>query len=501
MAQVVNYETLYKAGYATRAKTATDYGKIYAGVNNYVQAKKKQALAYQEAYPDDIKLENVDAQIRPKLSRYLQQEREAYNEAAKTASRFPSWSKKHKQAVEEMNDIKQGYLNVSNGLNNWKKTVVDAGELIKKGDLAPSDNQEQSANTYIAAGGDYSELNFAFTRDGMLYKTAGEYGYSDISTFKIGTLDDKAGIKLRTTHENAVVSLVQNGKVLTENQAREYAEQLIDNLSDKQLKNYMFKSKDSYVNKLITDKGLTYTKIDENKDYAPGEKEKLEEQNRDYEAFVELLRYDTELAGEKFIEHYANGLMNIYNENKKASIEEEERKIDQKLDTEQQSLETREEFQIRSEQRSVQNQKELAVFNNSLPLKEDVEANRLVGKLNTEITGVQEQLQKDFETMPSLKLISNKLTTTGEKLKAAEIEILENRFLPKIKNMLHPAYNVKINDRGELVISIKDRVEQKDKEGNIIKMQAPQIVTIGKITEISASDFDNFINYKIKPSK
>tara|TARA_R100000278_G_C5460288_1_gene160622 strand:- start:726 stop:1307 length:582 start_codon:yes stop_codon:yes gene_type:complete len=193
--------------------------------------------------------------------------------------------------------------------------------------------------------------------------------------------------------------------------------------------------------------------------------------------------------------------MNIYNENKKASIEEEERKIDQKLDTEQQSLETREEFQIRSEQRSVQNQKELAVFNNSLPLKEDVEANRLVGKLNTEITGVQEQLQKDFETMPSLKLISNKLTTTGEKLKAAEIEILENRFLPKIKNMLHPAYNVKINDRGELVISIKDRVEQKDKEGNIIKMQAPQIVTIGKITEISASDFDNFINYKIKPSK
>ena len=159
MAQVVNYETLYKAGYATRAKTATDYGKIYAGVNNYVKAKKKQALAYQEAYPDDIKLENVDAQIRPKLSRYLQQEREAYNEAAKTASRFPSWSKKHKEAVEEMNDIKQGYLNVSNGLNNWKKTVVEAGELIKKGDLAPSDNQEQNANTYIAAGGDLSLIH------------------------------------------------------------------------------------------------------------------------------------------------------------------------------------------------------------------------------------------------------------------------------------------------------------------------------------------------------
>jgi len=493
MAQVVNYETLYKAGYATRAKTAVDYGKIYAGVNNYVKDKKERALAYQEAYPDDIKLENVDAQIRPKLSRYLQQEREAYNEAAKTASRFPSWSKKHKEAVEEMNDIKQGYLNVSNGLNNWKKTVVEAGELIKKGDLAPSDNQEQNANTYIAAGGDYSELNFEFKRNGMLYKTAGEYGYSDISTFKIGTLDDKAGIKLRTTHENAVVSLVQDGKVLTENQAREYAEQLIDNLSDKQLKNYMFKNKDSYVNKLITDKGLTYTEIDENKDYAPGEKEKLEEQNRDYKAFVELLRYDTELAGEKFIEHYANGLMNIYNENKKASIEEENRKIDQKLDTEEKSLETREEFKIRSEQRNVQNQKEMVRYN--VTYKEGRDLERI-----------------DIEQANYDKVLADLKPSMLEAIRSGEGSAVDKKgsnsmavrlLLPTFKNLIYKDYDVTVNSVGDLIITTKPGAQIVDPiSGEVIPDQSklPIMYNAGNIADVKMSDISKFIDYK-KPIK
>lgn len=493
MAQVVNYETLYKAGYSTRAKTATDYGKIYAGVNNYVQAKKKQALAYQEAYPDDIKLENVDAQLRPKLSRYLQRERQAYNEAAKIASKFPSWTNKHKEAVEEMNDIKQGYLNISAGLNKWKDTVIKAGELIKQGDLAPSDAQLEKANTYLAAGGDYGEIDFNFKRSGLSYKLAGEDLYSDISTFKLGTIDDKAGIKLRTTHENAVVSLVQNGKVLTENQAREYAEQLIDNLSDKQLKNYMFKSKDSYVNKLITDKGLTYTEIDENKDYAPGEKEKLEEQNRDYEAFVELLRYDTELAGEKFIEHYANGLMNIYNENKKASIEEEERKIDQKLDTEQKTLETREDFQIRAEQRNVQNQKEMVRYN--VTYKEDRELERIdIEQAN------YDKVLADLKPSMLEAIRSGEGSAVGEK---GSNSMAVRLLLPTFKNLIYKDYDVTVNSVGDLIITTKPGAQIVDPiSGEVIPDQSklPIMYNAGNIADVKMSDISKFIDYN-KPIK
>ena len=119
---VVNPEVLYMAGSAgarvTRRKGQglRDFSEGMANINKVLTVKRAKYDALKAEFPDGIDRQFINEDVRAELTAHVTAEKEAYNNNIKIMKRFPSFTKKYKNAVEENNKIKAGMTKVNEDL-------------------------------------------------------------------------------------------------------------------------------------------------------------------------------------------------------------------------------------------------------------------------------------------------------------------------------------------------------------------------------------------------
>ena len=164
--QLVDYNVMLKAGAASAAQPTTNIGFELAKLaGTYVGNAMRKAKTLKNEYPEGITIDKVTEAARPQLVEYLEESKKRFNKAANIVSTFPSWTKKYKNAVEEMNLIKSGYANVEKGLttlqtnkdNSWK-TEPGAGAT-----------EFEKARHYDLQNGDVDFYNLEFNDEGVFF--------------------------------------------------------------------------------------------------------------------------------------------------------------------------------------------------------------------------------------------------------------------------------------------------------------------------------------------
>ena len=166
------------------------------------------------------------------------------------------------------------------------------------------------------------------------------------------------------------------------------------------------------------------------------------------------------------------------------------------IPTEEKTLEKREEFQIRAEQRNVQNQKEMVKYN--ITYKEDRELERI-----------------DIEQANYDKVLADLKPSMLEAIRSGEGSAIEpgkdgksnsmamRLLLPTFKNLIYKDYDVTVNSIGDLIITTKPGAQIVDPiSGEVIPDQStlPIMYNAGNIADVKMSDISKFIDYN-KPIK
>jgi hypothetical protein len=295
--QLVDYNVMLKAGAASAAQPTTNIGFELAKLaGTYVGNAMRKAKTLKNEYPEGITIDKVTEAARPQLVEYLEESKKRFNKAANIVSTFPSWTKKYKNAVEEMNLIKSGYANVEKGLttlqtnkdNSWK-TEPGAGAT-----------EFEKARHYDLQNGDVDFYNLEFTDEGVFFTDYESQENSmvavrkPISQFGPAAAQDNTG---STGQDNLFTNVVNNARNKgrwDESTAINKVNTFLDGMNETQLKNWMFNGNDSYGYHLVANK-LGYGIVEIEDDWSEEEKTIAEERNETFKIEMDMMKYSPNL--------------------------------------------------------------------------------------------------------------------------------------------------------------------------------------------------------------
>ena len=323
----INLDLFYQAGRALgrnvkaekRTKQIQQVGKAVVDITNKIGEYKKQrqetTAKYLEDFPDDIKVADVDEYLRKPITNYLTEKKKEYNDLAIQAGKFPAGTEKGIEIREAMNDIKAGMSTVSKDLEFLKTTKIQAGANIRAG-LSAGDEFDVD-NTHIIASNDYDTLQLKIDDNGISYFNPQSTQRENITNLKILGADDKKGMNLQNELKVKYQGLGSNINFpFNEADARSDVENMFNSMSKEQQKNWFFSS--GYADKLLQEKGFTFTPIDELREdqYDAEELNKIKQQNNSYEQEKLKLQFQDVYVNDFVINDLTDEVRDYFNANR-----------------------------------------------------------------------------------------------------------------------------------------------------------------------------------------
>ena len=153
-----------------------DYGAVLQpvvkGMMRELEIADNKMASFVNSLPPGANIEKLPQGMRPEVERYLRDSKNEYAEAAKVASKLSPSDAGYREAVDKMNSIKTGFMNLN---KNLEAHLANRVEFIQdKDDLSTSLRGNDNVFLTSVYAGDY---------DGFKV-TGGELEFLDKSTNK-----------------------------------------------------------------------------------------------------------------------------------------------------------------------------------------------------------------------------------------------------------------------------------------------------------------------------
>ena len=153
-----------------------DYGAVIQpavkGMMRKLEIADNKMASFVNSLPPDANIEKLPEGMRPEVERYLRDSKNEYAEAAKVASKLSPSDAGYREAVDKMNSIKTGFVNLN---KNLEAHLANRVEFIQdKNDLSGSLSRNNNIFLTNVYAGDYEGFKV----------TGGELEFLDKSTNK-----------------------------------------------------------------------------------------------------------------------------------------------------------------------------------------------------------------------------------------------------------------------------------------------------------------------------
>ena len=345
---VVNPEVLYMAGSAgarvtrRRGQGLRDFSEGMGNIAKVLSAKRAKYDALKAEFPDGIDREFINEDVRAQLTSYVTSEKEAYNNNIKIMKRFPSFTKKYKNAVEENNKIKAGMTKVNEDLMYAYNAGIEA-EKIK---LADGTLPELEDDHLDLANGDIWKRGFRITREGVdigdvmtSQDPGGVVMFKPITDVKVGKAASTKGSDAYNSLSAEILKYGLAGGEMDEGMQKYYGNKvrgMLDGLTETELRHFYFNGmNDDYTNessaaysKLLS---MGYERMEEpDEDTDPDGYAKAIANNEEYNKQLDILKYSNNLSTPELKTQLMNTLLDVH----KSGLDQfdaKERKNDKKM--------------------------------------------------------------------------------------------------------------------------------------------------------------------------
>ena len=165
------------------------YMKAIGAIGKYVNTKNTIAQEYISDRPDGIDISEMPKELleNPENQLFFENAKNDYNNAVKTIKNQPAFTKKYREAVKKINDIKQGFENVKNDLTQYaeyrSKNFVEFTSMSKQ-----STDKEKNfqADMVINNSNGFVNSKIKFTYDGISFDGVGISEFPAIKTNIVG---------------------------------------------------------------------------------------------------------------------------------------------------------------------------------------------------------------------------------------------------------------------------------------------------------------------------
>tara|TARA_R110002050_G_scaffold18510_1_gene54017 strand:- start:332 stop:1729 length:1398 start_codon:yes stop_codon:yes gene_type:complete len=174
------------------------YIKAIGAIGKYVNTKNAIAQEYISDRPDGIDISEMPKELleNPENQLFFENAKNDYNNAVKTIKNQPAFTKKYREAVKKINDIKQGFENVKNDLTQYaeyrSKNFVEFTSMSKQSTATERDFQ---SDMVINNSNGFVNSKILFTYDGISFDGVGISEFPAIKT-------NKGGNEAKSTFDN-----------------------------------------------------------------------------------------------------------------------------------------------------------------------------------------------------------------------------------------------------------------------------------------------------------
>ena len=180
-----------------------------------VQLESEQKTKdYIDALPEDINLAKVPENLKWKVTEYLTNAKQEYVKAAQDAAKYKSTDQRYIDAVQTMNKIKQGYINVSQGLDHLVNYRTAAIENHEDWSDWTSDSERETEEKLIRGEFEYITID----NDGVFLGL--DKDRKNITSLKNNVIDGGVGTTAARSIDNNVVQNASKGFKFDEGNVR-----------------------------------------------------------------------------------------------------------------------------------------------------------------------------------------------------------------------------------------------------------------------------------------
>jgi len=169
------------------------YMKAIGAVGTYVNTKNSIAQEYINDRPDGIDISEIPKEILENEANQLffENSKSDYNKAVKVVRNQPAFTKKYREAVKTMNDIKKGFEKVKSGLVQYaeykKNNFVEFTNISKQTNATDMD---WASSMVINNSDGYIDSKVMFSNEGISFDGV---DINDFPSLKTNTIGLKAG--------------------------------------------------------------------------------------------------------------------------------------------------------------------------------------------------------------------------------------------------------------------------------------------------------------------
>ena len=325
--KLVNLDMMRKAGGATVTQPNNAGVEILKLAGEYAASSAKKAEDLENEFPEGINIPKVPSGIREKLVEALSIKKQEYSKAAARAALFPSWTKKHKDAVATMNNIKDIYANWNSGL-----TILQTNkDTAWKNDPGKGATQfEITRHNDLKNGNIDTEYNIQFTDSGVFFddiigfdKNGNSIVESKpISQFGPAPANDIAGASAYDQLATNVKQLKKSSSTWNESDMLNKIDLFLEGMSDSQLKNFLFRNTDGLGYNMVSNMTSQYLDgggnqqnmqlVEITDDMDDDELEMATLMNEEFKPKIDQLKYSKNLKGENLRNEIYDSLKELY---------------------------------------------------------------------------------------------------------------------------------------------------------------------------------------------
>ena len=325
--KLVNLDMMRKAGGATVTQPNNAGVEILKLAGEYAASSAKKAEDLENEFPEGINIPKVPSGIREKLVEALSIKKQEYSKAAARAALFPSWTKKHKDAVATMNNIKDIYANWDSGL-----TILQTNkDTAWKNDPGKGATQfETTRHNDLKNGNIDTEYNIQFTDGGVFFDDI--VGFNDdgspiveskpISQFGPAPANDITGATAYDQLSTNVKNLKKSKSTWSESDMLNKVDLFLEGMNDSQLKNFLFRNTDGLGYNMVSNMTSQYLDGDGNQQnmqlveitdgMSDDELEMATLMNEEFKTKIDQLKYSKNLKGENLRNEIYDSLKELY---------------------------------------------------------------------------------------------------------------------------------------------------------------------------------------------
>ena len=165
------------------------YMEAIGAIGKYVNTKNTIAQEYISDRPDGIDISEMPKELleNPENQLFFENAKNDYNNAVKTIKNQPAFTKKYREAVKKINDIKKGFENVKNDLTQYaeyrSKNFVEFTSMSKQSTATERDFQ---SDMVINNSNGFVNSKILFTYDGISFDGVGISEFPAIKTNIVG---------------------------------------------------------------------------------------------------------------------------------------------------------------------------------------------------------------------------------------------------------------------------------------------------------------------------